>query len=303
MSFASKLKVELSKSVNESQCCRDAELYGMMLFAYICRNDNIRFQTENKNIAERISQLLYECVDIIVKPTQISTEGLYIINITDPGLLRLIFGWFPDGHIGISLRINRDVIESNCCMSAFIRGVFLSCGSISDPKKGYHLEFNIQYTKLSNDFVEVLKNNDFVPKKIIRKFYHVIYIKESETIEDLLTFMGASQSFFDFTDIKIEKEIRNNVNRVTNCELSNIEKSAYAAVEQLKVIEKLYKAKIVDTLPAHLMELANLRIANPDLSLKELGELTDPPLSKSGVNHRMKNIMKYAAEIKDDKKS
>lgn len=173
----------------------------------------------------------------------------------------------------------------------------MGCGSVNDPEKSYHLEFVSNKDEHSRDLEELLNSYDLNSKKILRKEYHVTYLKDSEKIVDLLNIMGAHNSLLDFENVRAIKETRNNVNRVVNCETANLEKIVEASVRQINSIKVLQKYNQIDKLPFNLKELAYLRLENDDSSLKELGEMLDPPLGKSGVNHRLKKIEKIAEEF------
>ena len=191
-----------------------------------------------------------------------------------------------DGHIDPTL------IRKECCRRSLMRGIFLSCGTVIDPKKNYNLELVTPTRTLCEELHELLKKEGFPFKVVMRKSKCVLYLKNSEAISDFLMYMGAYQSQMELLNIKIEKEIRNDFNRAANSETANLEKTINAAVSQIQAIDRIQKTVGLDNLPEDLKEIALLRLNYKDLSLSELGARMQPPLSKSGVNHRLKKLMK-----------
>jgi len=185
-----------------------------------------------------------------------------------------------------------------CCVYAFLRGAFLAVGSVTDPKKDYHLEFASPHQQLCRDLLALMEGLGLNPKYMTRKGSGIVYFKESEQIEDLLTMMSATNSSLEIMGVKILKNIRNKANRVTNCETANITKTVDAASLQLEMIEIIYRKAGLDSLPPELREIALERMNNPDMSLRELGEQLSPPLSRSGVNHRLARLKKIADELR-----
>ncbi len=296
MSFASDVKSELLAIEREYGCCETAEAYGMLLFGHSFNARDISLQTENREIAKLYSRLVFDVTGIepLLSPSDAGKQGAVVEKAKERSTVLEIFG-----HTGNepSLRINHGNIENECCISAFIRGVFLSCGTVTSPQKDYHLEFCVPYRKLCQDFMKFLEELDFKPKLVERKGYQIIYFKESEKIEDLLTCMQAVQSSLALMNIKIYKDFRNKANRITNCETANISKTVAAAGEQLDAIARIKAADCFDSLPDELRELALLREENPEMSLRELGEILTTPISRSGVNHRLKRLIQLAGEL------
>jgi DNA-binding protein WhiA len=198
---------------------------------------------------------------------------------------------------GISLSIDYKIFQNECCMNSFVRGAFLSGGTLTNPDKAYHMEFATPRLRLSKDFMNLLSELDLSPKIITRKANHVIYFKDSAYIEDVLNIMGATKSEFELINTKILKEIRNSVNRVTNCETANITKMVQAAGEQINAIKKIMSSEKFDDLPEELKEVANKRLENDELSLSELGRILNPVLSKSAVNNRLRKIIEFSKKI------
>ena len=193
------------------------------------------------------------------------------------------------------MRLNRANLDCDGCAPALLRGAFLVCGAVSNPESDYHLEFSMPYYNLSRDLLALLRELEFSAKYVCRKGTHVIYLKESEQIADCLTLMGAQSASLEMLGVKVLKSIRNDVNRAANCETANIGKTVAAAMAQVQAVRRLSETGVLDTLPESLQKLAALRVENPDLSLRELGALCDPPLTRSGVNHRLQRLLDAAA--------
>jgi DNA-binding protein WhiA len=298
MSFAFDLKTELCKLSLEQDCCKKAQLYGMLLFSRNFSNTHIVLQTEHSRVQGLVGQLLEQLFNIKqqVKISLHSSEHtVYTLNITDESLAAQIFNGFGYDLNTVTLRINRSNIENECCISAFLRGIFLVCGSVAPPEKNYHLEFVAPHYNLCKDLSVFLKEQDLNPKSIKRKGNYVIYFKESEQIEDILTIMGAVRQSLEIMNIKIYKGIRNNANRVTNCETANIDKMVSAASQQLEAIKKIIATYGIEYFTDDLKEIAVLRLNNPEMSLRELSEALK--ISRSGANHRLKRIIDMAGKI------
>ena len=186
------------------------------------------------------------------------------------------------------------LLKRSCCKRAYLRGSFLSSGSMSDPKKGYHLEFVCNSEIGAIQIQEILSDFDIEAKIVLRKKYYIVYIKEGEAIVNLLNVMEAHVSLMDFENLRIVKDVRNQVNRRVNCEAANIMKTVTAATRQREDIFYIKEHGGLEQLPRTLREIAGARLEYPDLSLKELGELFDPPIGKSGVNHRLRKINEIA---------
>ena len=191
-----------------------------------------------------------------------------------------------------------EILQRPCCKKAFIRGLFLSCGSVSDPEKLYHLELVFANIERARGFRDLLRLSGIPSKIIERKGRQVVYLKEGDLISEFFALTQANTSLLEMENIRVYKDVRNTINRRVNCETANLEKTVSAAMEQKEAISFLQEKKLLGTLAAPLRTLAELRLANPESSLKELGEMMDPPVSKSGVNHRMRKLLKIAEEEK-----
>lgn len=306
MSFSSDTKNELVKIKNAALSASISELMGAVAFGGRLKREKNGFflqtVTENPKVARRIYQLLKECTGVSSKIKinktaknnvyyQVYTENEDVIKV----LMGLGFISKPsDINFFSSFRINTDYLDKPMKKRAFLRGAFLSCGAVMTPEKKYHMEFATSSYGLHNDLFVVMKGLGLKPKIVVRKNNFVIYYKSSNEIADILTMLGAYSVLMEFHNTKIIKEIRNNVNRTVNCEAANMQKMVDASLEQVRAIEKLVKHNLFDTLPENLKEVARLRLEFREHSLKELGEMLDPPLGKSGVNHRLRKIQEIA---------
>lgn len=195
--------------------------------------------------------------------------------------------------------LKKNVKNNNCCKKAFLRGIFLGSGCIVDPNTDYHFEVTTKSKRNANIVLDILNNIIGLEAKLIKRGtnLYVIYIKESEQISIILSYLGASNALFEYENIRAEKSIKNNINRSINCETANLTKTISAAYKQLEAIQKLEQNDMLDKLPAGLKEICILRKNNPEMSLEELSKLCNIPVTKSGVNHRLKKIMELANKI------
>lgn len=297
MSFSSQVKNELVKIEYESYCCKKSLLYGMTLFSKEFSYRGCMFQTENENIVMLYKRLLKELCNIDTDITVSPSGKNYSIVIEDKSIATKIFTFFGHDKSETNLKVNFSNFQCPRCQNAFLAGAFLSCGTVSSPEKDYHLEFIVPFLNLTKSFITFLQEMELNPKLTNRKGYNIIYFKVSEQIEDCLYMMGASVAMFDMMNVKIVKEIRNSANRKANCETANIDKMVRAASPQIAAILKIKDKRGLSSLPEPLEQMALIRLENPDSSLQELAEMFDPPLSKSGANHRLKRLVEIAKEL------
>ena len=303
MSFASEVKKELcSVSCFDREMLR-SELYGMLLFGKVFREDEIVFTTESPYAAKRLTFLLENLyMPIIEKQTALRTRTgksrLYKISVVGSDDCHRIFSDFGHSVTQVTLRVNRANVPGEEFSAAFVRGVFLSCGSVSDPMKSYHAEFCVPHKNLCNDLCKILTEVtecEFFPKTVSRSGNYIVYFKGSEQICDLLTYIGAPIQAMEIMGTKAVKQVRNNVNRRINSEMANIGKVVSASVKQIEAIKYIQRTVGLEALPDDLKEIAYLRLENPDMSLRALGENLSPPISRSGANHRLQRLMEYVA--------
>lgn len=300
MTFSEKVKNELALLENKKSCCWKAQAYGMLLYGKSCSEQSICLHTVNKRIADLYADLIVSLTGCILTVTEIGQETnsekiKYIVEVENEQDRRDILHYFE--HDKSMNKAFDEIVGRECCRHAFLRGAFLSCASITDPNKEYHLEFVSGQHRSADLLFQILQELGISCGKTVRKNSQIIYLKESESIEDLLTYMGAVKSSLELMDIKILKDVRNKVNRVTNCETANIEKTVAASSIQVKSIEWIASRKGLDYLPDELKIVAQLRLNNPELSLSELCEISGLGLSRSGMNHRLKKIVEVAESL------
>ncbi len=300
MSFSANVKSEILSSDIENPCCLHAFAYGMMLFSRAFSYYDMYILTEHEGVAEKYAEILSVVCNVKPKLTK-SDAGKYKVEVTrKEDRLKVIETFGYDKKNGTS-RLNWSNISDECCKTAFLKGAFLTCGTINDPNKNYHLEFVVPYLNLSRDLKLFIKDYDELtlePKSITRNSNYVIYFKDSESIEDIITVMGAFNSSLEIMGVKMYKDMRNNVNRKLNFESANLDKTIDASSKQACAILHIKNKVGLGFLSDDLKELAELRLENPDMSLRELGEQLSIPITRSGVNHRLKRICEIAKEIK-----
>jgi len=303
MSFTVDVKNELCSIKYDKRCCMRAHLAGIAAFcgAVVRENgiDCFKMRTENTAIARRAYTLIKELFGI---KAEIATVGkicsITITNGYETVLKELRF--FPDGVVRFSA--DPFIVHDACCKTAFLAGAFLGGGYVKTPKNGYHFEIKTHYRNLSRDLADLIYELGFEPKNVMRKSEYVVYMKQSDAICDILAVLGATDAMLTLCNIKILKDVRNNITRKVNCDTANISKAADAAAIQLKAIRKIQSKLGLEALPEPLRQIANLRILNPEANLTELGNMLNPPISKSGVNHRLKKIIHMAEELLDETK-
>ena len=290
MSFTKNLKAQLCQTENNCRLCGVAELSSIIRLCASYRDGVVTITTENEDVAERL-QMLFE---------KVFKKQLYYINRNGS------FRFHPDveffsgemaERLGLFDANFSKITPKECCKAAYLRGAFLGGGSMLDPKTRYHLEFDTKHEGYAERICELLKRKGITAKITRRKGRFVVYIKEYSAIADTLGAMGAVGAAMELYNISIEKELRNIANRQANCEIANIEKTTKTAVAQIEAIKKIERTIGFDDLPETLREIAKIRCSFPDESLKELGERLNPPLGKSGVNHRLKRIEEIAKEL------
>ena len=295
MSFSADTKAELCRVPLNRACCAVAEAYGALLFAYAFSAMEIRVITGCAPFARRLPRLMKKAFGLEFDKC---TEGVKsTFSITDAEKIRRVFDAFGyDADSTLVSHINLGVLEEDCCRASFVRGAFLAGGSITDPSKRCHLELVTDHRNVAGETVSLLQEMGFSPRVTTRAGHHVIYFKQSEAAEDLFTTIGASGAAMELMSAKVEKEMRNAINRQINCDSANADKTVSAAQTQMDKLRALDREIGLENLPPDLSELALLRIANPAASLADLALLADPPVTKSCINHRMRKLMNFNCE-------
>ncbi|MCI8649164.1 MAG: DNA-binding protein WhiA [Anaerotruncus sp.] len=300
-SFAYRIKSEICSNRPLRQRYKKALAYGLLLFGKGFGIESISIHTENRAVArlyaDSISDLVGLQNSITVREIKRADRcSIYVVTVDSIQDRIAILSYFGCRMGQDCCRIRVECLQEQE-VPAFLSGVFLAAGTVSDPKKSYRVEFAVSHKPLCDDLKELLSQVLATPKETVRRNDYLLYYKESEHIEDLLTYIGAAKSALDLMEVKIVKGLRNRVNRATNCETANISKTIDAAVPQVESIRYIEQHGGIDQLPEDLRELARLRLENADLSLRELGGLLSEPLSRSGVNHRLKRILEFAQEL------
>jgi conserved hypothetical protein len=328
MSFSKDVKEELSLQMSSARHCRLAELAAILTcegrIIYSGTKYYLRLQTENVVVARKYFTLIRKTfninIDVSVKTNNSAKKNrMYILIIRntetidlilqatklsfDPLLINHLAGLFEtDTTISVELGIPDSVITQNaCCKRAYIRGAFLASGSMSNPKKSYHLEIVVSDDEKAEQIRSIIQTFDIDAKKILRKKYYVVYIKEGSQIVDLLNVMEAHRALMDLENVRILKEMRNSINRQVNCEAANINKTVNAAAKQIEDIIYIQEHVGLGDLADGLEDIARVRIEYPEASLKELGEMLVPPIGKSGVNHRLRKLSLIADQLRENK--
>jgi cell division protein WhiA len=317
MSFSSKVKGEISRYTDLKEEEAVAVLSAIMKVSGTIsfggnKSVSFRVTTENPATARLVFKLLKEHFDIhtrlmVKKSSSLKKGNIYMVMIGEEMGARELLkrtGILKDdeGIVSLDYSIREDIVASEETKRAYIRGAFLGGGSISNPEKTYHLEF-VTHDQEYAETLSLLINKYGLNSKVIqRKSSYIVYLKEGEQIVDLLNIIGAHSSLLELENIRIMKEMRNNVNRLVNCETANLSKTVNAAVRQVESIKLIQKEIGLARLPINLREIAELRVNYPDESLKELGEMLDPPVGKSGVNHRLRRIEKIADELRREER-
>ncbi|UOO36963.1 DNA-binding protein WhiA [Oscillospiraceae bacterium CM] len=295
MSFSNDTKAELCRDPIGRKCCALSECYGLLLYCNTFTAREIRLITESRELAQRLPKLFRRAFGLSFDLTPQEQSGKLPFVIHDPDKLRLIFEAYGfTGSTMLAHHINLGVLESDCCRPSFLRGAFLAGGSVTDPAKRYHLELVTDHFNVSRETFALLLEMGFEPKEASRNGTFITYFKQSAAIEDFLTTIGAPVSAMALMSQKIEKDMRNSVNRRVNCDTANVSKTVDAALSQIEAIESLVGSSGLDSLPDKLRETAELRLENPEASLVELAALSS--LTKSCLNHRLRKLVALAGE-------
>lgn len=297
MSFSNQVKTELCRGAISRRCCARAEAYAALLFCRRFTREEIRVVTASPSFAKRLPELFRRAFRVEFDAVTASAAGKQTFSLTNPAKLiavREAFGYEPEASL--AHHINFAMVEEDHCRSAFLRGAFLAGGSVSDPSKSYHLELCTTHFNVSRELAALLREAGFEPKQTTRKSNYITYFKPSETIADFLTALGAPVSAMELINTKLEKHLRGSVNRRVNCDSANLDKAVDAALEQVEAIERYARSRGLDSLPDKLRATAELRLDHPELTLAQLASLSDPPVTKSCLNHRLRKLMELAGE-------
>ena len=299
MSFSYDTKNELCKLAVQRSCCARAEAYGILLYCNTFSATEVRIITENPHFAARLPRLFQKAFSLrFDRLPEPGVPGKMVFQITEREKLdRIINHLGYDPRQNLVLHINFGLLEEECCRASFLRGAFFAGGSLTDPQKRYHLELSTSHLQASRELEVLLRECGYPPKSLARNGSFITYFKQSDQIEDFLTWIGAPVAAMQIMSAKLEKDLRNSVNRRLNCDSANVDKAVEAAQEQLEAIRALQGAGRLEQLPAKLRQTAALRLEHPELSLSELAAAFDPPVTKSCLNHRLRKLLELARPL------
>ncbi len=315
MSFSSKVKEELAGHVSKARHCRMAELAAILGSCGRIRltPPSIEVQSESSAVVKKVFTLLQKTFNInanvsLRRGRKGSKVKQYTLCLQEPEKVRRVLtdiGFIREANGVLQYKniATDEMLQRSCCLKAYIRGAFLAGGSINDPQKNYHIEILNQDLEHAEILQRSLREFGIESRILDRtrpsnRTIYVLYLKDGEQIIDVLSVMKAHISLMELENVRIVKEVRNNVNRQVNCETANLNKTINAAVKQVNDIRYLMDKGALSSLPPELVAMAEVRLDNEDLPLKDLGQLLDPPVSKSGVNHRLRKLSQAAEELR-----
>lgn len=306
MSFSIEMKSDLSKVVVSNQCCILAELMALVLVVgngeKYDNDEVIKLVTENVNVAKRIFFLVKEAFGInpeivIRKSNRLKEHNIYFLSFNKRRIIKNqgVYDKFKNIDT-LKILQSKTELSKACCRKSFLRGIFLGAGSITNPNNYYHLEIVLKNEQTAKDVNDIITKFNISSRVTKHKNSSIVYVKDANQISDFLNIIGAHKAMLDLENVRILKEMRNSVNRIVNCETANLTKIVDASLRHINAIKYLQNINKLEKLPEPLKEIAYLRLEYQDLSLKELGQLLDKPLGKSGVNHRLNKIVQIAEE-------
>ncbi len=310
MSFSHEIKNELAHLELGRRCCEIAELAGLVrmdgnILIGSRKGIGLELVTENNAVARMAYKGLKKLFQVeteitVQRRNRLKKNNVYLVRVPgQPKVMEVldVLGLTKDGLM-YNPEISPTLVEKECCRRSYLRGVFLGAGSLSDPMNSYHLEIVANSEEYAESLVKLIETFGLHPKISSRKNVLLVYLKESEQIADFLNIIGAHQALLELENIRIQKEMRNQVNRLVNCESANMNKTIDAAYKQRMNIELIQKYHGFEKLNDGLRAVAEARLEYPEVSLKELGTLMDPPIGKSGINHRMRKLEELADELR-----
>jgi len=286
-SFSQRTKETVSKIGMDKICCCEAEMMGFLMLAGKFKGAEVRVSLESIDAIKRFSKLVKKCLGVEIEIKSHSSSFFCVLS--DKRVLKKVIEYET-----MTSGFADQLIKQECCRDAFLRGAFLGGGTMTDPKKTYNMEFTLYSKKIHDEFKRLLESMDLGFRSIKKKNSFVLYTKNSDIICDALAHIGAFSAQMEILNVKIEKEVRSDITRTSNGETANMDKVIEASSRHIKAVEKIEQLMGIDNLPDELREVALLRRDNKDLSLEQLGKKLMPPLSKSGVNHRLKKILDIA---------
>lgn len=297
--FSAGAKAEIAKVFPLKRCCALAEAFGILLFCNSFGTDGIRIITESREFAAMLPKLFRKAFDVSFdQQSDPELPGKQVFQVFDHRKIdRILEDCGFDRDSVMAMHINLPVVEEECCRAAFLRGAFLAGGSVTDPAKHYQIEISTTHASVARESYLLFHDMmGFYPKMTTRNGTQVLYLKQSEQISDLLTFLGAPLAAMGIMEARLEKEMNNRVNRCCNCDDANTSKVVEAAQEQLTAIRILQEKGLADSLPEKLRQAMEARLRNPEASLTELAAMMEPPISKPAMNHRLQKLVQRSKE-------
>lgn len=313
MSFSSTVKEELVRLPLGKPCCMLHEIGALTqtsgsLALRGAGKVRVTYQMESAALARRLFLLIRTRLGItpslhFVQHARLGGRRSCILTLDNESAQKLLMALHMmeerEGVFSLKRTVPRHAMTRQCCRRAFLRGAFLGAGSVTNPERGYHFEIVAQDQGLKKNLLKLLEKSGVPGRTISRKGTDIVYLKDSQHIADLLALMGASQGLMSFENTRVHKNVRNRVNRVMNCDQSNMEKQLDASQRQVEAIKALAIAQGLDSLPPSLRQMAYLRLDQPEANLKQLGDMLEPPVGKSGVNHRLRRLMALAQALEE----
>lgn len=299
VSFSASAKAEVCRMLPQKRCCALAESFGILLFCNSFTAESVKIITESREFAYILPKLFKKAFDITFDSfPSLEAPGKLVFQMWDPEKIACIMEAFGfNARDTLALHVNLPVLEDECCKASFLRGAFLAGGSVTDPVKGYHIELTTTHQMVSRETYALTQEViGFYPKNAARGGGQVLYLKQSEQIADLLTYLGAPVAAMGIMEARLEKELNNKVNRRCNCDDANTSKVVEAAQEQLAAIRILRERGLFDKLPGKLKAAAQAREDSPASSLSELAAMMLPPITKPAMNNRMKKLVALSKE-------
>lgn len=298
MSFLSDVKEELINIQSSQRHCRLSELSAILAFAGKNETGSIIVSPTSENAAA-----LRKCFTLLNKTFNIDT-GVFQKDV-EKNKTYIEFNRDTAGMDKVIEAVSKEapkyILDNDCCKRAYLRGAFISSGYVNDLEKKYHLEIVANDESKAEMLCEILGDFDIEARVVARKRYHVVYMKDADSIQDMLNVIGAHKALMEFANARVVKDFRNDLNRRINCEVTNEKRALTAASKQIDDINFIKEREGLDGLPEQLKEVAELRLSHPGSSFAELGELLEPPVGKSGINHRMRKLSEYAQALRQSK--
>lgn len=308
-SFSTQTRNEVARMTGEKDCCRRAELAGILraagsLHLGAGRSLSVQIETDNAAVARRCLRLVRSLgvdAQVLLHTRRLGRRQRYQVRLKDgEELQRLLREVEVFDHLGrLRTGMPRRLLGRTCCRRAYLRGAFMAGGSVSHPERQHHLELGTHTAEDAATLEWLMDSFGIQARRTERRDRPLVYLKDAEAIVQFLRVIGASQSLLAYENVRILREMRSSVNRLVNAETANLNKTIHAAMEQVEDILFLERTQGLEPLPPALRELARLRLEYPDLSLRELGEQMNPPLSKSAVNHRMRRLQSLARRLRN----